>query len=1277
MELQGVPKHGLKQRIRRPFKKLFHKSETPQERPKAEYSLPMIRSLAPDVQVTEPFPVGIKEWVKCDTADVDICFIHGLTGNRDSTWTAKGQTEPWPKTLLASGLSSSTARIFTYGYDAYAIRTGTAAKTRMTDHAIDFLQKVTANRAQSSALERPLIIVAHSLGGLVSKQAILKSQNSAELHLRNLYNMTEGIMFLGTPHAGAWMARWAKITVDVFGILKSTNPSLLDALQTRNELLHSLNQDFLTLLRTLREGPENGKKINVICFFEAYGYPGIGQIVPKESATFAFDLPISINANHSEMVKFTTTNDDGFQSVVAELARWTKGLSNTTTLSTPASCIASRSRVEVILRLFDLPNTEDIREAMVLCLKTLDLEEDASLLQRIWAATGKGARSEREIIGQRIKAAYRAAAERCRLSLTFKDMMAREEFVANPQSETCQWIYHDRQYKEWITNRKPLLWIKGNPGSGKSILMKSLYKQRKQDLKGSQTVLLRFFFNARGSDMEKSREALYRTLLHSLIQESPLMLCEVLALYLEKETRGKIVRWQTPELVDVFHDRLKNLQTSSIEILIDALDECSEAEVLKVIRRFEESIQVPRSHTTLRICWSSRFYPHISLRAIQGTELVVNNNNRSDIKRYVQGVFPMDSNKPLRSVSEDIIARAQGNFLWASLVSDKLINAFHVGKGVNELKDTLRNIPDGLDNYFLEIFKAPSFTEEQRHDLQRIALFVLGAFRSLSIEELYIALKLESPSLDLRLGDITFQPEDKERFKKYLTYMSGGLIEVANIKKSLHQTMPPDRSSYHRQSHSSGQIAERPAGTELMAQECSSFCSFPFIESTSGSYKELGELGECESSGLNLSCIAEIGSRSNYALEESDDWEFSSSDSWPDVDTRSELDNASENEQGELSDVPDTRVQVIHESVREFFLGKGLPILQASSREMYLISCDSGIIRAGFNGFSRIAAESDTTKHLQDDECLSITDTALNFLIAQRSSYPPWIPFCENYVMEHVFTHFDRLRLATVSESGINTLLPPVTIRRQALYTYLQVSCFEVIRYCSLKISREQQLRAISRHADAFGFDNHVFLDLIELPKRLMAGLEFLRRRKIHFSGDISSNKGHSESKYRFLAIFLAGFQHSFTNSVPDKDLTTITSGAQSLRTSYWFQNPTTSEMRPENSCPLFGISFFVPASVAPQLMLPGRLSGPDLRTTEDEVDAVDVRNWRILNVADPILQSLLPKNEDSSVARLTSFILTCRLFHWASTEDGPPNENNFVLIQEGQCALSWEQVKL
>jgi hypothetical protein len=125
---------------------------------------------------------------------------------------------------------------------------------------------------------------------------------------------------MGTPHAGSWMADWFKIPIDIFGILKSNNTSLLRVLQTNDELLRSLNKDFLSLLRVLREG--DGQKIHVTCFYEELGYPKVGHIVSRSSATFASDTPISIHANHSEMVKFRSVSDDGFQSVAGELRRW-------------------------------------------------------------------------------------------------------------------------------------------------------------------------------------------------------------------------------------------------------------------------------------------------------------------------------------------------------------------------------------------------------------------------------------------------------------------------------------------------------------------------------------------------------------------------------------------------------------------------------------------------------------------------------------------------------------------------------------------------------------------------------------------------------------------------------------------------------------------------------------------------------------------------------------------------------------------------------------------
>ncbi|RDW56997.1 hypothetical protein BP6252_13950 [Coleophoma cylindrospora] len=265
------------------------------------------------------FPDGIEVWHKCPNAAIDICFIHGLTGNRNTTWTASNQSTPWPTTLLSPKLPS--ARLLTWGYDAYVVRKSVASKNRLIDHATNLLNDLTIDREENDASYRPVIFVVHSLGGLVCKEAIMSSRNNPEPHLRTIFDHTAGIIFMGTPHRGSWMADWMKIPVSGLGILKSTNKSLLQILETDDQLLESIQVRFGNMIRELRE---SGRRLELTCFFEEQSLPLVGKVVSKDSATLEGYTSVSVHANHSNMVKFKTADETGFKRLLGDLKRWEK-----------------------------------------------------------------------------------------------------------------------------------------------------------------------------------------------------------------------------------------------------------------------------------------------------------------------------------------------------------------------------------------------------------------------------------------------------------------------------------------------------------------------------------------------------------------------------------------------------------------------------------------------------------------------------------------------------------------------------------------------------------------------------------------------------------------------------------------------------------------------------------------------------------------------------------------------------------------------------------------
>jgi pimeloyl-ACP methyl ester carboxylesterase len=189
---------------------------------------------------------------------VDIVLIHGLGGDSYRTWRHKPDIF-WPIDFLPQDLPE--ARVMTFGYDADAFKffDDPVSQGSVHDHALSFIAEYSALRSQlRQEVRRDVIIIAHSLGGLVAKRAISISAQSAEISLRLLDASLSGIVFLGTPHQGSELADYADLAGKIFRLVpfnrRAINKRVLGVLRPNSEGKASssspLSRDSLT--NTLR-----------------------------------------------------------------------------------------------------------------------------------------------------------------------------------------------------------------------------------------------------------------------------------------------------------------------------------------------------------------------------------------------------------------------------------------------------------------------------------------------------------------------------------------------------------------------------------------------------------------------------------------------------------------------------------------------------------------------------------------------------------------------------------------------------------------------------------------------------------------------------------------------------------------------------------------------------------------------------------------------------------------------------------------------------------------
>ena len=668
----------------------------------------------------------------------DLVFVHGLTGDREHTWTHPESAEPWPKMLISEEFPE--ARILSYGYDAYvALKKGPVSSNRLSSHSLDFLNAIIAIRQTRGSEPRPLIFVAHSLGGIVCKDALLQSSNSIDLTKKAVFNDTVGLIFMGTPHTGAGLAWWAKVPAHALGVVKSTNKKLLEVLETENEILSRIQNDFMEKIRST---VNTSNEIQIVCFYETLPMHSLLQIVSFESAILPGYNHISIHADHKNMVKILSKNDNSFVQFSGILRRWKNWATEKV-----ASIGLSIDRIE------------KYREQ---CLRSLSFPE---------------MRYRRSDISSPIP-------DTCDWILEDKFYT---QWTATPPNRSGTDEFHTGD-----KSGPDLLFISGKPGSGKSTLMKKLFEIHTKRQKTLDGTCLGFFFNARGAVLERSPLGLYRSLLFQLVLSNPIAFRIIFPTLREKEamrepsekeamSKSSEFEWHHSEISEQLYKILNDERVRNVIIFVDGMDECEDNDAARdIVTSFEHSLQISqKTVSNLRICLSSR--PYRQIRPKWAPELKIEARNSSDIALYVDRELVLPNYGDIGEIKTQTVGKASGVFLWVVLVVKRLRTAWDKGSLPRQIRQILEELPPKLEDLYSHI--VGSMTEEQLKLTSQIAHLVLFVKTPLSPNDLDIILALTSGPSEHSLIEIAsnspINTQALSRFRAYLTEATGGLFEVS------------------------------------------------------------------------------------------------------------------------------------------------------------------------------------------------------------------------------------------------------------------------------------------------------------------------------------------------------------------------------------------------------------------------------------------------------------------------------------------------------------------
>ena len=352
-----------------------------------------------------------------------------------------------------------------------------------------------------------------------------------------------------------------------------------------------------------------------------------------------------------------------------------------------------------------------------------------------------------------------------------------------------------------------VFWLKGTPGSGKSVLTRWTYRRMIDTMSSASseisTIVTGFFFNARGKKEANSATGFYRAMIYQIVSQVPTLFECIPA---DIKSAMHHVPSSLSSLQRLYSCLISSEIPLSITAFIDALDECADDSTDLLLTMLDYADQAHDSNSNLKICFSSRPDSRFDLGAPMSLD--IQNTNGAAILRYIHNEvnkvgrrLPVSNRErrllDLQALASLIAKRANGMFLWARLVLPRIRDAILRHLTPSEIELMLSNIPSelkGPKGLFGEILDkiVESASETSLRETIQMFQWIVFAERPLLLNELIIALAVRKGGSCLKDGSTWGCCGNDHYAMERIPYQCGNLVQILDESKTIqpiHQTV--------------------------------------------------------------------------------------------------------------------------------------------------------------------------------------------------------------------------------------------------------------------------------------------------------------------------------------------------------------------------------------------------------------------------------------------------------------------------------------------------------